>query len=148
MSKNDDSFFNINIPMALIFLILPIAAGYYLAALFSINEPNDIYTVIERCKIIIDKPLGWYFNLLTIPAILFMILLYAMTVLVIACMHKQTRYGEEQGSSHLISPYRVSKVLADHNNSIDDPKNIVIYKVKKPNFFQKTYYKWKYRKAD
>ena len=71
-----------------------------------------------------------------------------MTVLVIACMHKQTRYGEEQGSSHLISPYRVSKVLADHNNSIDDPKNIVIYKAKKLNFFQKTYYKWKYRKAD
>jgi hypothetical protein len=148
MSKNDDSFFNINIPMALIFLILPIAAGYYLAALFSVNEPNDIYTVIERCKIIIDKPLDWYFNLFTIPAILFMILLYAMTVLVIACMHKQTRYGEEQGSSHLISPYRVSKVLADHNNSIDDPKNIVIYKAKKLNFFQKTYYKWKYRKAD
>ena len=88
MSKNDDSFFNINIPMALIFLILPIAAGYYLAALFSVNEPNDIYTVIERCKIIIDKPLDWYFNLLTIPVILFMILLYAMTVLVIACMHK------------------------------------------------------------
>lgn len=148
MSKNDDSFFNINIPMALIFLILPIAAGYYLAALFSINEPNDINTIIERCKIIIDKPLGWYFNMLTIPVILFMILLYAMTVLVIACMHKQTRYGEEQGSSHLISPYRVSKVLADHNNSIDDPKNIVIYKAKKLNFFQKTYYKWKYRKAD
>lgn len=148
MSKNDDSFFNINIPMALIFLILPIAAGYYLAALFSINEPNDINTIIERCKIIIDKPLGWYFNMLTIPVILFMILLYAMAVLVIACMHKQTRYGEEQGSSHLISPYRVSKVLADHNNSIDDPKNIVIYKAKKLNFFQKTYYKWKYRKAD
>lgn len=148
MSKNDDSFFNINIPMALIFLILPIAAGYYLAALFSINEPNDINTIIERCKIIIDKPLGWYFNMLTIPVILFLILLYAMTVLVVACMHKQTRYGEEQGSSHLISPYRVSKVLADHNNSIDDPKNIVIYKAKKLNFFQKTYYKWKYRKAD
>lgn len=148
MSKNDDSFFNINIPMALIFLILPIAAGYYLAALFSIKEPNDINTIIERCKIIIDKPLGWYFNMLTIPVILFMILLYAMTVLVIACMHKQTRYGEEQGSSHLISPYRVSKVLADHNNSIDDPKNTVVYKAKKPNFFQKTYYKWKYRKVD
>lgn len=148
MSKNGDSFLNINVPMALIFLILPIAAGYYLAALFSVSEPNNIYTVIERCNIIIDKPFAWYFNLFTIPAILFMILLYTMFVLVIACMHKQTRYGEEQGSSHLISPYRVNKVLADHNNSIDEPENIVVYKTKKLNFLKKTYYKWKYRKAD
>ena len=78
MSKNGDSFLNINVPMALIFLILPIAAGYYLAALFSVSEPNNIYTVIERCNIIIDKPFAWYFNLFTIPAILFMILLYTM----------------------------------------------------------------------
>lgn len=148
MSKNDDTFFDINIPLVLIFSILPIAAGYYLAAIFSMNEPNDIYTVIDRCKVIIDKPLGWYFSVLTIPAIIFMIIAYMIAVLVIACMHKQTRYGEEQGSSYLIAPDRVNRVLADRNNSVDDPMNIVVYKEKKTNFFVGIFYKIKYRNAD
>lgn len=145
---NNNSFLNINIPITLIFSIFPIAAGYYLAAIFSLTEPNTFELLIERCKVIIDEPFGFYFNILTIPIILFMIFAYLITVIVITCMHKQTRYSEEQGSARLISPERVNKVLADRNNSADDPKNIVVYKVKKANFLKKKFYEWKYRKAN
>lgn len=148
MSKNNDSFFNINVPLTIICLVLPIAAGYYLAALLSTTESNSIETLIERGNIIVNNPLGWYFNKLTIPMILLSLVVYGITVIVIGCMHKPTRYGEEQGSSHLESPFRVSKELADHHNSIDDPMNIVIYKHKKPGFFKSLIYKWKYRNAN
>jgi hypothetical protein len=148
MSKNNDSFFNINVPLTIICLVLPIAAGYYLAALLSTSEPNSIETLLQRGNIIVNNPLGWYFNKLTIPMILFSLVVYGVTVIVIGCMHKPTRYGEEHGSSHFISPFQVSKELADNHNSIEDPMNIVVYKYKKLRFFKSLIYKWKYRKAD
>lgn len=148
MSKNNDSFFSINVPLTIICLILPIAAGYYLAALISTTEPNSLGTIIERGNMIVNNPLGWYFNKFTIPLIFFSLFVYGLIVLIVGCMHKPTRYGEEQGSSHLMSPFKVSKALSDQHNSIDDPMNIVIYKQKKPGFLKSLIFKWKYRNAE
>lgn len=73
------------------------------------------------------------------------LIIYAFIVIVAACMHKPTRYGEEQGSSRWESPSRVNKILADLNYSPDDENNIVVYKNKKPNKIKNIYLKWKYR---
>ncbi len=144
-SSNNSSFIKINKPMTIIFLPVPIIIGYYFAAILSTTQKNTIYTMISLAKEVYHNPFQWYFNKYTILFIVINLILYAFIVLIAACMHKPTRYGEEQGSSKWESPSRVNKILADLNRSPDDENNIVVYKIKKPNKIKKIYLKWKYR---
>jgi len=151
MSNGSGSFIKINKPMAVAFLPVPVLIGYYFAAILSTTEKNTIYTMINLAKEVYNDPFKWYFNRYTIIFIVLNLIIYTFAVIVAACMHKTTRYGEEQGSAKLESPFRVNKALADLNNSPEDEMNIVVYRTKrnkKPNKIKSMWLKWRYKDAD
>jgi hypothetical protein len=154
MKQDDYSFFRVNVPLTVICTIIPVVLGYYAAALFVTTEKNTIYTIIEQFNIVYNNPLPphWYFNVYTIPLIVFNLLVYACAVVVIGAMYRPHRYGEEQGSARFESAARVTKQLADLNNDVEDVKNIVVIRKKKENFFvekiRNIVYRIKYRNAE
>lgn len=146
---DDGAFIKVSWPLVIVGIIIPVVAGYFLAALISTDgTKTTLGSMIEKFNVISANPTDLIFNKYTLPLILICIVAYFLIVIVIGCSNKPTRYGEEQGSSHLISPFIVNKELADFNNSIADEHNIVVYRQEQIGWLRKCIAKFKFRNAD
>lgn len=135
-----------------IFFFPVMICGYYVSALFTTDQKNTVYTMMNRYQIVKAHPFDNYFSKYTLLICLFFMAFYFVIAIIVIFGEKTRRPGEEAGSSKWESPQRITKMLADHNKSQNDPMNLVVYKPKKLffliRFFRNIYFKFKSRKAD